>query len=84
MPKPGCRYRLTDILWWTWQGDVFKEIASILHLDSADTNTPGWFQLWTKASKNILDAMSEEDRNSLENEAERMQWEGLPSEVQRQ
>ena len=84
MPKPGCRYRLMDILWWTRQEDVFKEIASILQLDSADSNTPGWFQLRTKASKNILDAMSEEDQNSLENEANHMQWEGLPSEVQQQ
>jgi hypothetical protein len=79
----GTRYRLTDILWWTRQEDVFKEIASILDLDNANTNTPGWFQLRTKASKNILNAMSVEERNILEDDAERMQKEGLPRDVQR-
>lgn len=81
--KPGGRYRLTDILWWTKQKDVFQEIASILGLDNADTKTPGWFQLRTKASKNIINSMTQEDRNNLENEADRMQKEGLPQDVQR-
>lgn len=82
--NPGARYRLTDILWWTRREDVFKEIASILDLDSADTNTPGWFQLRTKASKNILNAMAEDEREALEKEAERMQNEGLPPDVQKE
>ena len=83
VPKAGTRYRLTDVLWWTRQEEVFKEIASILNLDSANTHTSGWFQLRTKASKNIINGMSEEDRNSLENEAERYQNEGLPPDIQR-
>lgn len=83
MPSSGHRYRLTDFLWWTRQKDVFKEIASILNLDFADTNTPGWFQERTKASKNILNAMTDNERNALENEAERMQNEGMPPDVQR-
>jgi hypothetical protein len=62
---------------------VFREIASILDLDFADANTPGWFQLRTKASKNILDAMNENERNAIEDEADRMQREGLPQDVQR-
>lgn len=81
--RPGSRYCLTDILWWTQQEKVFKEIASILGLDTANTQTPGWFQLRTKASKTILNSMTEEDRNNLENEADRMQKEGLPQDVQR-
>jgi hypothetical protein len=81
--KPGSRYRLTDILWWTRQTDVFNEIANILNIDSADTNTPGWFQLRTKASKNILDKMTEDERKILEDDAQRMQKEGLPPDVQR-
>jgi hypothetical protein len=82
--NPGARYRLTDVVWWTRREDIFKEIASILKLDSANTNTPGWFQLRTKASKNILNAMTEDERDALEKEAERMQREGLPPDVQRE
>jgi predicted phosphoribosyltransferase len=83
MQDSGNRYRLTDILWWTRQEDVFEEIALILDLDTADTSTPGWFQLRTKASKNILDKMSVSERDEIECEAERMQKEGLPRDVQR-
>lgn len=77
------RYRLTDILWWTREEEVFKEIASMLEIESANTFTPGWFQLRTKACKNILNEMNEEERKELEDEADRMQREGLPHEVQR-
>jgi hypothetical protein len=62
---------------------VFEEIAVILNIDNANTSTPGWFQLRTKASKNILDSMSEDERIAIENEADRMHKEGLPQDVQR-
>lgn len=81
--QPGHRIRLTDVLWWTRPNDIFVEIASILGIEAADTRTPGWFALRTKASKNILSRMSDDDRNALENEAERILKEGYPSEVQR-
>ena len=81
--KPGCRYRLTDILWWTRQDRVFEEIASIMGLDRADTRTPGWFTLRTKASKNIILAMTEDEKKVLEDESDLMEKEGLPQEVQR-
>jgi hypothetical protein len=80
---PGCRYRLTDILWWTRQDEVFRKIASLLDIESATTSTPGWFQLRTKASKEIILSMSDDERKVLENEADRMEKEGLPEEVQR-
>jgi hypothetical protein len=82
-PEAAFRYRLTDYLWWTRQEDVFKEIASILNIETADTHTPGWFQLRTKASKNILNEMAEDERKVLEDEADRMQKEGLPPDIQR-
>jgi hypothetical protein len=62
---------------------VFNEIASILNIDTASTSTPGWFTLRTKASKNLLESMTEEERKSLEKDADRMQREGLPEDVQR-
>lgn len=83
MGKPGCQYRLTDILWWTNQEKVFQEIALILGIEIANTSTPGWFQLRTKASKNIILAMSDEERKVLEDESDRMEKDGLPQDVQR-
>ncbi|KAF8802326.1 hypothetical protein BYT27DRAFT_7112582 [Phlegmacium glaucopus] len=79
----GIKYRLTDILWWTREQDVFAEIASIMELPSANTHTPGWFPNRTIASKNVIDAMSHEEREKLDQEAERIRVEGLPVERQR-
>jgi len=80
---PGQNYRLGDVLWWTRQKDVFVEIAAMKGLESADTNTPGWFTLRQTAEKNILDRMTEGERNDLRGEAERMAREGLPKDIQR-
>ena len=82
MPKkipliPGQKYRLGDILWWTRQKDLFAEIAAMMGLPSADSNTPGWFTLRRTAEKNILDGMTEEEKRILSGEAERMAREGL-------
>ena len=59
-------YQLTDILWYTQKESVLSEIASIMGLNSADTNTLKWFEHRTRASKNVIDAMSEEERKTLE------------------
>ena len=67
-----------DILWYTQKESVLSEIVSIMGLDSADTNTPKWFEHRTRASKNVIIAMSEKERKTLEEEAERMWLEGLP------
>lgn len=83
MGKPGRRYRLTDVLWWTHQDDVFRKIALMLNIENANTSTPGWFQLRTKASKDIILSMSDDERKAIEDEADRMAKEGLPQDVQR-
>jgi hypothetical protein len=82
-PKSGSRYRLTDFLWWTRQEDVFNEMALLLNIETANTHTPGWFQLRTKASKNILNGMTDEERSAFQDEADRMQREGLTPDIQR-
>ena len=74
--------RLTDILWQTRQGDVWAEIAAMLNLESANTQTPGWFEIHMTAMKNVLDKMTEEEKAMLHEEADRMSKEGLPAEVQ--
>jgi hypothetical protein len=79
----GHKYRLTDVLWWTRQKDVLAEIAKLKKLPTVDTNTPGWLQHRLPASKNILDAMTAEEKRKFEQEAENHRIEGLPSDVQR-
>ncbi|KAF8799826.1 hypothetical protein BYT27DRAFT_7119298, partial [Phlegmacium glaucopus] len=79
----GNRYRLTDVLWWTREADVFKEIASMMDLESADTNTPGWFPLRTRAAKNLLEEMPEVEKKKLRDEADRWVIEGVPPDLQR-
>jgi hypothetical protein len=54
-----------------------------MDLDSANTNTPGWFQHRTTAAKNILHNMTAAERNRLRDEAEEMAGNGLPETVQR-
>jgi len=73
---------LTDILWQTHQGDVWAEIAAILNVELADTQTPGWFEMHMTPMKNILNRMTEEEKSKLQEEADRMAKEGLPAEIQ--
>jgi len=80
---PSQKYRLGDVLWWTRQKEIFAEIAAMKGLESADTNTPGWFTLRRTAEKNILDRMTEEEKIDLRGEAERMARKGLPKDIQR-
>jgi hypothetical protein len=54
-----------------------------MNLDSADTNTPGWFQHRTKASKNIINRMSDEEKKKMKDEVDKMRQNGLPPDVQR-
>lgn len=79
----GNKYRGTDLLWWTRQKDVYAEIASIMELPTANSNTPGWFEHRMAASKNILDTMTVEEKTKFEDDAERYRVEGLPKDVQR-
>ena len=45
--------------------------------------TPGWFKYRTQALKNIIDAMSDDERKILEDGAERMWVKGLLVDVQK-
>jgi len=77
------KYRLTDILWQTRQGDVWAEIAAKLNMELANTQTLGWFEMRMTTMKNILNKMTEEEKSKLQEEADRMAKEGLPAEIQR-
>ena len=54
----------------------------MMNIEEANKSTPGWFMLRTKASKNIIESMTEEQRKELEDEADRLQREGFPQDVQ--
>ena len=70
------------MLWWTRRCEVFAEIALIIELETAYTNTPGWFQHCQTAAKNLLDKMTEAERAKLREEADKMAKEGLPEDIQ--
>jgi hypothetical protein len=82
-PKIGKRYHLQDVLWWTRPDEVLLEIAKIMDIDSANTQTPKWFQYRTRAAKNILNDMSNRAKNQLRDEADKMSAQGLPVDLQR-
>ena len=50
-------------------------------MDSIDTTTPGWFELRTTATKNILANMSDSDRDELQRKAVEMGLKGLPEDI---
>jgi len=77
------QYRLGDLLWWHCRADVLKEIAMIMGIDEVDTNTPGWFQHRTTASRNILNKMSEADKSELRKLGDKILEKGMPEEIQR-
>jgi hypothetical protein len=54
----------------------------MMGIESADSNTSGWFTLCWTAEKNILNGMTENEKDNLRREAERMATEGLPKEIQ--
>jgi hypothetical protein len=60
-----------------------NEVAEVMGLEYANTNTPGWFPYRTTATKNILDNMSDARKNKLQMEAEKFAKIGLPADVQR-
>jgi hypothetical protein len=76
-------YKLTDVLWWTNQENVMKEVAVLMDLDYVDTNTPGWFKHRTAAAKSIIDNMPEGEKIKLQMKAQELAEKGFPPELQR-
>jgi hypothetical protein len=83
VPSKTKQYRLGDVLWWLNSEDVLKEIGRIKEMDEVDTNTPGWFELRTAATKNILSKMSDTQKEDLRKSGEEMAEKGLPDHVKR-
>ena len=52
-------------------------------MDVVDTNTPGWFELRTAATKNIISNMTEAEKEELRKKGEEMSEKGLPENVKR-
>ena len=77
------QYRLTNVLWWTNQENVMKEVAVLMDLAYVDTNTPGWFKHCTAAAKSIIDNMPEVEKRELQMKAQELAEKGFPPELQR-
>jgi hypothetical protein len=72
-----------DLLWRTQKDRVLKEIASILGVTEATTNTPGWFTARLTAMKNILQGMSAVEKKAFDEEIKGIQKQGYEPDVQR-
>ena len=81
--KMQINVKLTSALWLTHEKDVHAEIASLLGVPEATTTTPGWFGTRMKAMGNIIARMSPEEKATLEQERERISWEGHLEELRR-
>jgi hypothetical protein len=77
------QYKLTELVWRKDRDQVFEEIAKLMDIDSADTTTEGWFQHRTKACKNILNGMTDAERNTLRQEAEDLAERGWSEDYRR-
>jgi hypothetical protein len=74
---------LTDVLWWTREKEIFKEIGAIMGLDHVDRFTHGWFPHRNTASKNILDNMTDSEKTAIRKKAEDFAANGLPESIKR-
>jgi hypothetical protein len=83
VPKVQMKLKLTDVLWLTRREDALAEIATLLGVSEATTNTPGWFGVRTKALGNIIQRMSLEEKGALEKDRNRLCREGHPEERRR-
>lgn len=79
---PAKEYRLTDVLWWTNQDKVMKEVGVLMGLDSVDTTYPGWFNHRTAAAKNIIDNMSHAEKTKLEMKGQELAEKGFLPDLQ--
>ena len=64
--RPKC----TEVVWQTRRQEVIDEIGKISKVDSAKTETPGWFQAQTPAIKNITGRMTAAELVNLNAEVE--------------
>ena len=60
-----------------------EEVAVIMGIEYADTNTPGWFNHRTAAAKTIIENMSETEKRNLRTTAQELSDKGFPAELQR-
>jgi hypothetical protein len=82
---PGgiLKVKLNEVLWQTNKELVFTEIASLLGIPSADSNTPGWIGKRLKALQNVYARMNPEEKAALKMHRNRIKREGHPEDLRR-
>jgi hypothetical protein len=77
------KYRMHDLLWWLKKDDVLKEISTLTGIENITTKNPKWFTHRMEASRNILDMMSQSEKEEIRRMGEIFAKEGLPEEIKR-
>ena len=62
---------------------MLEEVANLMGIESADTNTEGWFNYRTAAAANILKNMTVAEKEDVKQFRKKLEEEGLPEELQR-
>jgi len=82
-PRP-FKVKINELLWETKQDLVYAEVARLLGMDKADSDTPNWITKRMKALKNVYGRLTEEEKMELQEERKRREKEGNPEELKRQ
>jgi hypothetical protein len=77
------RAKKSDVFWNLHREEVLKEIGNIMGLDQVTTMTPLWFSHRLSAIRNIIERMSDAEKEQLQAEVEEINSKGYPEEVKR-
>jgi hypothetical protein len=77
------RPKRADVLWHNRKQDVLNEIGIILGIDEVTTATPGWFEQRSLATKNIIEKMSKDELEDLDEMVSSIAEKGYDEKIQR-
>jgi hypothetical protein len=79
-------YRVTklDVIWYTFQKQVYEELKDILDVTEVDTSTKGFFEQQTTAAKRVYENLNQKDQEWVQAEVKNWKTRSLPQAVQHQ
>ena len=75
------KVKRSEVIWSLYRDRVMQEIANLLHIEDANTSTPGWFQMRMPAIKNVYDQMTTEEKLGVRDERDKIMCQGYPEET---